>query len=207
MYYTIECARQCPSLDRVIVSTDDEEYVRVARELGADVPFIRPSGLAGDQSSKWDVFRHVVETLEAQDGRRVDFLVDLDTGVPLRAPEDVSLCIETMLSSDADVAITAYVADRNPYFNMVEIGADGWAHLVKKTPSVIVRRQDAPTVYSLSPAVYVVRRDALWQYNHWAESRIEVCVMPRERAVDIDTELDFRLVEFLMQRAGEVQKR
>lgn len=161
---------------------------------------MRPAHLAQDTSSKWDVFRHVVETLEAQDNRRVDILVDLDTGVPLRKPEDITECIHTMLADDeVDVVVTAYVPDRNPYFNMVEVNAEGYARVSKPMEKAITRRQDAPQVYGLSPAAYAIRRDALWKYDHWAHSKMKICLMPHERAVDIDTELDFRFVEFLMK--------
>jgi CMP-N,N'-diacetyllegionaminic acid synthase len=196
--HTIECARLCPDLDRVVVSTDDDEIAAVARQNGGDVPFLRPAALAQDDSSKWDVFRHLVETLEQMDGRRVDVLVDLDTGVPLRQPADISACIQILLNGMADVVVTAYDPERNPYFNMVEVGADGYARISKPLENPITRRQAAPPVYGLSPAVYVVRRDALWQYDHWAQSRLQVHVMPRERAIDIDSEVDFRFVEYLM---------
>lgn len=198
IYYSIECARLCPELDRTIVSTDDKEFAQIARQYGAEVPFLRPAQLAQDTSSKWDVFRHLVETLETADQRRVDILVDLDTGVPLRQPQDVSICIETMLESDADVVITAYIPERNPYFNMVEVDTDGYAKVSKPLQAPITRRQDAPQVYGLSPAAYAIRRDALWQYEHWSHSKMKICLIPQERAVDIDTELDFRFVEFLM---------
>lgn len=199
IYYTIECARLCPELDRTIISTDDDEFAQIARQYGAEVPFLRPAKLAQDTSSKWDVFRHAVETLEAQGNRRVDVLVDLDTGVPLRKPEDISMCINTILESDADVVVTAYVPDRNPYFNMVEVDTEGYARVSKPVEKAIARRQDAPQVYGLSPAAYAIRRDALWKYDHWAHSKMKICVIPHERAVDIDTELDFRFVEFLMK--------
>lgn len=197
--HTIECARLCPDLDRVVISTDDDEIAAVARQNGADVPFMRPAHLAQDDSSKWDVFRHLVETLEALNGQRVDVLVDLDTGVPLRQPEDISLCIRMLLESDADVVVTAYVPDRNPYFNMVEIDKGGYAVVSKPLDAPITRRQAAPEVYGLSPAVYAIRRDALWNFEHWALSKMKISLLPRERAVDIDTEVDFRFVEFLME--------
>lgn len=200
IYYTIECARSCPELDRTIISTDDKEFAQIARQYGAEVPFLRPAHLAQDTSSKWDVFRHIVETLESTDERRVDILVDLDTGVPLRKPEDITECINTILvDDDVDVVITAYVPDRNPYFNMVEVDIDGFARVSKPQKNAITRRQDAPQVYGLSPAVYAIRRDALWKYDHWAHSKMKICLMPHDRAIDIDTELDFRFVELLME--------
>jgi CMP-N,N'-diacetyllegionaminic acid synthase len=83
---------------------------------------------------------------------------------------------------------------------MVEIDGDGYARISKPTPEPITRRQAAPAVYSLSPSVFAIRRSALWAYEHWSESRFEVFVIPRERAVDIDTELDFQFVRFLLEK-------
>ncbi len=200
--HTIACAKACPELDRVVVSTDDAEIADVARSYGAEVPFMRPGHLARDESSKWDVFRHLVRTMEEMTGRRVEILVDLDTGVPLRRPDDVAGCVRRLRDGDAEVVVTAYPPDRNPYFNMVEVGADGYARISKPTPTPITGRQSAPPVYSLSPAVYAILRDALWAHEHWSRSRLEIHVMPRERAVDIDAEIDFRFIEFLMGLRG-----
>jgi CMP-N,N'-diacetyllegionaminic acid synthase len=196
--YTIECALACPELSRLVVSTDDVEIAGTARRFAADVPFMRPPHLAQDDSSKWDVFIHLVETLEKMENRRIDVLVDLDVGVPLRQPQDISRCIQQLVEGNADVVVTAYEPERNPYFNMVEVGQDGWAHISKPMNPPITRRQAAPAVYGLSPAVYAVRRDALWKYNHWSQSSMQISLIPRERAVDIDSELDYQFVAYLM---------
>jgi CMP-N,N'-diacetyllegionaminic acid synthase len=197
--HAIQCARQCPVLDALIVSTDDPEIARVAVEWGAPVPFRRPAELAQDESSKWDVFRHAVEEWERRGGRRVDILVDLDTGVPMRTPGDVEGCLRELLATGAEVVATAYVPERNPYFNMVEDAPDGFVRVVKPSAHPVTRRQDAPMVHALSPAVWVVRRDALWRYEHWSRARMRVHVIPRERALDIDTPFDLRMVEWLME--------
>jgi CMP-N,N'-diacetyllegionaminic acid synthase len=198
--HAIQCAKGCSVLGRVVVSTDDHEIANVAREYGAEVPFIRPAHLALDDTSKWPVFQHLVEALEHADGQRVDVLVDLDAGVPLRKPSDINECVKQLLSGTADVVATAYEAERNPYFNMVELDGNGFAKIVKSPEVPIVCRQAAPPVYSLSPAVYAIRRDTLWKYSHWSEAKIQIYCLPRERAIDIDSELDFRLAEFLMHQ-------
>jgi CMP-N,N'-diacetyllegionaminic acid synthase len=198
--HAIQCANACSMLRRVVVSTDDHEIAHIAKEYGAEVPFIRPAHLARDDSSKWPVFQHLVEALEHYDGQRVDVLVDLDAGVPLRKPSDIDECVNQLLSGTADLVATAYEAERNPYFNMVELKADGFARIVKSPEVPIVCRQAAPTVYSLSPAVYAIRRDTLWKYGHWSEAKLQIYRLPRERAIDIDSELDFRLTEFLMRQ-------
>jgi N-acylneuraminate cytidylyltransferase/CMP-N,N'-diacetyllegionaminic acid synthase len=198
--HTIECARACPIFADIVVSTDDPEIAAVARAHRAAVPFLRPPELARDESPKWPVFRHLVERWEMLHGRRIDILVDLDTGVPLRSPDDVCATVGALIARDAEVVGTAYAADRNPYFNMVEITEAGWAQLSKPATVPIACRQAAPAVFSLSPAVYAIRRDALWNYTHWSQARLAIHEIPRDRAIDIDSELDFGLVEFLLER-------
>jgi len=199
--HTIACAKQAQTLDALAISTDDAEIADIARQCGVAVPFMRPPELAQDQSSKWHVFRHLVETWERLNGRRVSALIDLDVAVPLRSPEDVDACVRQLLSTAADAVTTAYEPERNPYFNMVEIGADGWARVVAGGGGPITRRQDAPQVLSLSPAVWAVKRDALWNFEHWSLARLGLHPIPRRRAIDIDTELDLQFVEFLLAAA------
>jgi N-acylneuraminate cytidylyltransferase/CMP-N,N'-diacetyllegionaminic acid synthase len=132
----------------------------------------------------------------------VEYVVDLDVTVPLKTAPDVDGAIaEALESKDTDVVITGYQPERNPYFNMMEIREDGFAEMVKKTEKPIVRRQDAPLVYSLTPAAYVIKRNALYDYEHWSKAKCKIFPIPRERAVDIDTEIDFKIVEFLMDHS------
>lgn len=193
------CARQTSKIERVVVSTDDEDIAQVARQYGAEVPFIRPLSLAQDESPKWDVFRHLVESFEIIVGRRIEILVDLDVSVPLRTPATVSACVNALQASAADIVVTAYQADRNPYFNMVELDAEGNARIVKPSLGPVHNRQAAAPVFALSPAVYAIRRDVLWRCQHWSEARMRVHVLPREEAWDADSELDFRIIRFLMR--------
>ncbi len=197
--YTIEPAKRSALINKLIVSTDDTLIAAIASEYGASVPFMRPDNLATNTASKWPVFIHAVETYEKLTGETVDYLVDLDVTVPLKNSQDIDGAIEMALSDPAlDVVITGYEPERNPYFNMMELGEDGLAEIVKKSSKPIVRRQDAPKVYSLTPAAYVVKKSALYQYEHWSKARCKIFEIPRERAIDIDTEMDFKIVEFLM---------
>ncbi len=197
--YTIESAKQSRYINELIISTDDSAIADIARSYGANVPFMRPANLASDTASKWPVFIHAVETYEQLTGNTVDYLVDLDVTVPLKTYQDIDGAIQMALQNpDTDVVITGYEPERNPYFNMMEIGEDGFASIVKKGSKPIVRRQDAPKVYSLTPAAYVIKKSALYAYEHWSNAKCKIFEMPRERAVDIDTEIDFKIVEFLI---------
>lgn len=197
--YTVEAALRCKMLDDVIVSTDSEEIANAAKDAGIKTVLQRPEELASDTASKWPVFIHAVEEYEKLTGAKVDYITDMDVTVPLKTPDDIDGAVQLALNSPtADVIITGYEPERNPYFNMMEIKDDGFAHIVKQSEIPIVRRQDAPAVYSLTPAAYVVKKDALYNYSHWSKARCKIFPIPRQRAIDIDTEVDFNIVEFLI---------
>lgn len=200
--YTIETALGTQFLNDVIISTDSAEIATVAKQFGAKVPFMRPNDLATDTASKWPVFIHALEAYEQMFGVVVDYLVDMDVTVPLKQSIDIDGAIQQAINDPlVDVVITGYEPERNPYFNMMEINSEGYAEIVKKGNKPIVRRQDAPTVYSLTPAAYVVKKSALYEFEHWSKARCKIYPMPRTRAVDIDTDIDFKIVEFLMNHS------
>jgi CMP-N-acetylneuraminic acid synthetase len=197
--YTIETALQCKALDRVIVSTDDPEIRDVALSYGAEAPFLRPSELATDKASKWPVLRHVVSTLEQMEGYTCDIVLDMDPTSPLREAADIDACLRMLLEEKADTIITVCEAPKNPYFNMVE-DQDGGVQLCKVPERPITCRQDAPRVYAMNASIYAMWRAFLMEKDGVFAGRTKAYVMPPERSVDIDRELDFEFVEFLMRR-------
>lgn len=194
--YSIEQALACPLIDRVFVSTEDAEVAEVARNAGAEVPFMRPAELASDNAAKIPVIEHLVAGV-AETGVDVTTIVDLDPTSPLREQEDITACIQ-LLDDDTDVVITGYEAEKNPYFNMVEQQADGYYALVKRTEGrAPYRRQTAPKVYSMNASIYVWHRHTLSK-GLW-DGHAKLHIMPRERSIDIDHPVDFKLVEYFMQ--------
>ena len=194
--YSIEQALACPRIEHVFVSTEDEEIASVAEDAGAEVPFRRPSELASDTAPKIPVIRHLVDHVKSL-GIDVSRIVDLDPTSPLRLADDIDACID-LLSTETDVVITGYPADKNPYFNMVEPLPSGGYELVKKQGDAPIRRQNAPAVYAMNASVYV------W-WEHTLDKglfgvRTQLHVMPHERSVDVDDEVGFALVELLMAR-------
>lgn len=199
--YTIDAAQQSSLLNETIVSTDSTAISDVAIAHGIKTVIQRPAELASDTASKWPVFIHALETYEQKNNCTVDYLVDMDVTVPLKTAADIDGAIQLALNdTNVDVVITAYEPERNPYFNMMETDENGYAQIVKQSVKPIVRRQDAPEVYSLCPAAYVVKKEALYKYEHWSKATCKLFVMPRNRAIDIDTAFDFSLVEFIMQQ-------
>ena len=196
--YTLECAEQSSRINRFVVSTDSAAIISVVRSLGYEVEYRRPAELATDTVAKIDAIRHVTEFVETTHDFVPDLVVDLDIGVPLRQPDDIDRAVDALWQdASMDAVVTVYQGERNPYFNMVERSASGYYELVGKATPPLVRRQDAPKVYSVTPAVFGWRRDRM-HVTHLYEGRWGVVEMPIERSVDIDTEFDFRLAELLM---------
>lgn len=200
MQWALESARAAGSVDRVVCSTDDQEIADLAKRLGIDIPAMRPAELSRDDSSKWPVFAHVVEVAEEHYGQRVEVLVDLDLGTPFRTGEDIEQCIDVVRETGVDVVTTGYPAVRNPYFNMTELDEDGHAHIVKQSPEPITFRQEAPTVYSLTPLVWAMTGDFARRGVHWTHGRLKIVEVPRERGLDVDGPVDLAFAEFLIER-------
>jgi len=201
--YSIAQARHCPFVDRIIVSTDSEEIAAIARAYGADVPFLRPAELATDASPKVPVLQHVVREVERERGTPVDIVIDLDVTAPLRSDVDIRACWEMVQTPATDVVFTVTAAEKNPYFNMVEL-VDGYAVISKTPPHPVFRRQDAPPVYAMNASVYAFRRDHLMGDGRVIAPRARIVTMPSTRSRDIDQPLDFAFLEFLV-REGHVE--
>lgn len=196
--WSIEQAKACPEITRVIVSTDDPDIAGVAREFGAEVPFLRPAELATDTAGKWEVWQHALSFVDQELTWPVDLFVDLDCTSPLREVADISNAINELLNEDVDGVFTICEARKNPYFNLVEYEGE-YLRISKKLPHPVVYRQDAPKVYEHVASIYVLRPDYIRTAGGLLEGRVRGYPIPRERSLDVDSELDFELIEYLMR--------
>jgi N-acylneuraminate cytidylyltransferase len=200
--WSVEHALAIERIERVIVSTDSEEIAAVARRYGADVPFMRPSELARDDSPEWLAWRHALNCVREERGSLPEVMVSVPATAPLRATADIENCLDEYEKHAPDVVITVTEARRNPHFNMVKRNPDGTVSLVMPPPSAITRRQDVPKVYDVATVAYVARPEFVLTRGSLFEGRVRAVHVPPERAVDIDTLLDFRFAEFLVAGAG-----
>jgi CMP-N,N'-diacetyllegionaminic acid synthase len=195
--HSIRQALECPLIDGVYVSTDDDEIADVARHYGAEVPYRRPAELASDSAAKIPAIEHLVRHLETQ-GAVIGTIVDLQPTSPLRSQADLAAALA--LAGQPELVVTVTEPSHYPYYTLVETDADGRLRLSK--PSDFARRQDAPAVWGLNGSIYVWSRAGLAraaQAGFWAVSMLP-CPMPRERSVDIDDALDFELAEWFLRR-------
>lgn len=196
--WSIEHALAVKRIERVIVSTDSEEIAEVARAHGAEVPFMRPAELAGDKSSEWLAWRHALNYLRETMGILPEVMVSIPTTAPLRLVLDIESCLDEYEKGGTDMVITVTDAHRSPYFNMVKSNTDGTVGLVNQPQSAIVRRQDAPAVYDMTTVCYVANPEFVMTHNAIFDGRVKAVHVPTERAIDIDTLLDFQITESLL---------
>lgn len=187
----------------VAVSSDSQAILDVAKEWGADYLIVRPPEMATDEAPKLPVIQHCFIEVEKLSGMKYDVLVDLDTSAPLRNIEDIQKTVAILEERKISNVITGAPARKSPYFNLVEVDAKGVVRLSKPPAQSIACRQDSPPCYDLNASIYVWRRHALLNSRSVFNEDTHLYVMPRDRSVDIDSEIDFEFAEYLGKRRPE----
>ena len=194
--YSIETARGSELIDRTVVSTEDLEIAGIARQYGADV-VIRPVELAQDDTPSLPVLQHVISYLAAAEDRHPRLIVLLQPTSPLRAISDVDNSIRLFLDEGCDSVVSVCEVE-HPLEWMYTLVGDRMQPIVTEDDQV-KRRQDAAKVYRPNGAVYVTDRDVVMKENRVLGADTRAYIMPRERSIDIDTEIDLKLAELLMR--------
>ena len=196
--WTIETALRSAALSRVIVSTDDTEIAEVARQWGAEVPFLRPAELARDDSPHIPVIVHAVEWLGSHEDMRSDYVLLLQPTSPLRSTEDIDGAIRLALEKDADSVVSVCQASSHPYLAK-RITDDGRLEDFDHRPEGYLARQALPPAYVVNGAIYLVRRDVLVEKHTFYTERTYAYVMPQARSLDIDTPWDLYLADLVLR--------
>ena len=200
--WTIEQARATGLFAAIAFSSDSDLLLESALKAGADIAVKRPDEMATDAAPKLPAIRHCLEQAIAHTGASPDVFVDLDVTSPLRLPSDIAGAVKLLQDSGARNVITGSPARRSPYFNLVEARADCTVGLSKPVDPPITRRQDAPRCYDMNASIYVWRVAAFLERPSVFYPDTQLFEMPEERSVDIDSDLDFTLVELLLRRRG-----
>lgn len=196
--YTIMQAKQSGLFNCIAVSSDCTEILDTAVKWGVDYVIQRPKELATDAAAKLPVIRHCLVEAERLAGVQFDIVVDLDVTSPLRSADDIVSCVGLLETRRVSNVITGTPARRSPYFNLVETNEVGVPRLCKSLDVAVVRRQDAPKCYDMNASIYAWQRDVLLSSSSIFNDDTLLYVMPEERSIDIDTELDFEFVKFIM---------
>jgi CMP-N,N'-diacetyllegionaminic acid synthase len=177
--YTVDAARGCGCIDRIVMSTDDPEIAQVAVAAGCEVPFLRPAALSGDKARSVDVVLHALDALPP-----FDIVVLLQPTSPARSSSDIDACCQRV-ADGAPACVSVVTVEQSPYW-MFRLDAFDRLHPLLDTP-LPARRQDLPDVFMLNGAVYAARTTFLHEYRGFIGPGTEAHRMPRERSIDIDT--------------------
>lgn len=203
--HTILQAKQSKMFNVIAVSSDDNDILEISKKYGADILIKRPDSLASDTSAKLPAIQHCALETESITGMKYDTYVDLDATSPLRNIDDIREAIYLFeRHPDATNLITGMKSRRNPYFNLVEINESGYVQLSKSLNVSVIRRQDAPVCFDMNASIYIWNRDSLLNSTTIFQEKTILFEMPEERSIDIDSEIDFEIVEMLAKKRGRL---
>ncbi|EHP89549.1 acylneuraminate cytidylyltransferase family protein [Methanotorris formicicus] len=195
--WTIEYAKNSKYIDKVVVSTDDEEIAKVSKECGAEVPFLRPKELARDDSPTIDAIIHAINWFEER-GMFFDILVLLQTTSPLRTTEDIDNAIELFLNNKEALSLVSVKENEHPPFWSLKI-ENRFLKPLFGEEYFRKRRQELPKSYMPNGAIFISYVNILKEYKTFYTPKTIAYIMPPERSIDIDNEFDFLLAEFILK--------
>ena len=193
--WTIDEAKKSRYIDRLILSSDDQAIINVARSVcDCDVPFVRPKELAQDDTPGIEPILHALKEIPG-----FDLVVKLQPTSPLRKVEDIDACIEKCASNDINSCVSVTTAEKSPYW-MYTLDKAGNMTPLLPAPEGFYCRQTLPQVYSLNGAVYAAKIDWLLKQGGFFSPDTHAYIMPGHRSIDVDTEVDFSLCEVLLRK-------
>lgn len=201
--YTIEAAKESKNIDRIIVSTDDQEIADLAIKNGAEVPFLRPAELATDNAKAIDTYIYTIERLNKMGSDSIKEFIVLQPTSPLRTSSDIDNAVKIYFENNAETVISVVKSEHHPTWHK-KITKDG--RLVDCYDSVDnnLNRQELENTYLPNGAIYIFNYQSLVKNYGYYNMKTYPYVMNQENSIDIDTMFDFIMAEFLlMQRNGK----
>lgn len=192
--WTIEAALRSSFLSSVVVSTDDPEIAEIARQAGAQVPFMRPTELARDETPGLDPVLHALDQLT-----QYDSVLLLQPTSPLRTTEDIDGCLSLISQTRAQSVVSVTEADTHPYWTYRLNADQTMARFLEAAP--VARRQDLPPVFLLNGAMYFAKANWLRRNGSLVTAETLAYVMSKEHSVDLDTPLDWKVAELLLKES------
>lgn len=203
--YSIDHALSSSLVTRVVVSTDDEEIANIARQCGAEVPFMRPAELAGSEVLDWPVFEHALTFLKESEGYQPDLVLHLRPTAPFRKVEWVDDAILKLYeNSKADSVRSVSAPNQHPY-RMFKVDNEGYlrAIMLHEHPEpYLLRRQDLPEVYYYNCVIDVTRPETIFKKQSMTGDNILSYVMNPAEVLDIDTLEDLKNARLFFKENG-----
>lgn len=189
--WTIEQAFSSRFIDKVVVSTDDEEIASVASNYGAEIPFLRSEELSSDDSPIIDTIIQSIDWFKKRN-ESFDILILLQPTSPLRSFNDIDKCIEIYLNEKPSSIIS--VSEEKKHLSMFFKIDNGYLESLLND----FRFKDLPNIFTPNGAIFVSSVNNICESKSFYKGNILPYIMPSERSIDIDYEFDFKLSEFLM---------
>ena len=197
--WTIEQALESKYIDRLIVSTDDIEIAEISKKYGAEVPFIRPKKLAEDNAKGIYVVLHVINWLKVNDKQKqYDLMILLQPTSPLRTKEDINEAIEYLFLKEAKAIVSVCEVDHHPFWANT-LPEDGCMKDFIRKEIINKNRQELPVYYRLNGAIYLAYCNYIKQCKGFIGKETFAYKMPKERSIDIDDKIDFKLAKILIK--------
>jgi CMP-N,N'-diacetyllegionaminic acid synthase len=205
--YTIESALKSSMITDVVVSTDSEEIKTVAEQYGVEVPFLRPAALASDTALAVPTIQHALQEMEQYKKVKYDYVAMLQPTSPLKTAEDIDAALNQLIKEDADGIISVVTVDNNHPMKMKKfLGEGGKSGLLvdyEAPPYENCPRQFLPPVFMVNGALYATKRDVFMEIGSFKGNKCIGYIMPMDKSVNIDTELDFILAEHMLKNLNK----
>ena len=201
--HSIKTAIETNFFSSVIVSTENIKIAKIAKQYGADVPFLRPKKLATDNASMTDVLLHAIIKLHKLN-YKFDTIVNRDCTVPFIDKKDIQGAIRTYYSKSCNLVCGVYKQHHNPYFNMMEIKKGNYIDFSKKLQTQISGRQNAPIVYQLN-GLFVLNIENFLKTKKFYSTKTIPYVISPEHGFMIDTEFEFQIADMVAKKRIKIK--
>jgi len=196
--YSIEYARHFVDDKQICVSTNDDKLLDLSKKLKLEVPFKRPEILSSDTASADEVIKHAIDHYRSK-GLSFNKVIYLQPTSPFRKHVHLNEALNLFESGSYDMVVSVCESHQNPYFSLFEENKEGFLGHSKQLPTNITRRQDAPKTYQYNGSIYIIGVNSLLKTYLYELKRVKKYVMEPVFALDIDTELDWKYAEFLLE--------
>ena len=209
--YTIDVAKASNYINRVVVATDGDDISKVAKEFGADVPFMRPSEMSHKLSRAYDVYRYFIKKLQDEEGYRPDIFVCLFSTSYTKTVEEVDAAIKKLIDTNCHWVFTVTECEHHPYRCFKPIDSDRMINFCTDVKSYDIwgNRQELPLMYRINGNAFVTWTENIENFEtynvdmiDYPDSDIRYVVCPQENSMDIDTPIDFEIADFLLSKKG-----
>lgn len=200
--WTIDKVLKVKKNHKFTISTDSDEIIKIAKKRNIDIFFKRNSKLASSKTPKIDVWRDLLIKAEKHYNQKFDYLIDFDCSNPLIKSKDIKKMIYDSfikIKKNCDLMLMINESNKNPYFNMLEKKGKK-LKIIKTSKKKISRRQDAPECYNLANVCYVFKPKFILKTKNVLLGKVGFIEIPKERAIDIDDEIDYKLVSTLSKK-------